>query len=179
MRKMLFLMVLFGFLFMVNCSAMKVQYDYNQKENFSEYRSFDFLKIPATVAVSPIVMEILKNEISRNLEAKGYLKVQDDPKLLIAVHTYVQGRLNITDWGYDYANRDAYWRESGYWGEIIEAYAFEGSTLIIDVVKVADKKLIWRGVAQKVLEPDLIPDELKAVIQEAVLKILKEFPRFK
>ncbi len=179
MRKFLVLMVLIGFLFMVNCSTMKVKYDYNLKEDFSEYKSFDFLKIPATVTVSPIVMEILKNEISRNLEDKGYLKVQEDPKLLIAVHTYVQGRLNITDWGYDYANREAYWRESDYWGEIIDAYAFEGSTLIIDVIKAGDKKLIWRGVAQKVLEPDLIPDELEPVIQEAVSKILKEFPRFK
>lgn len=172
-------MIVSALFFMVSCTGMKIKYDYDQMENFSEYRSFDFLKVPATVMVNPLAMNFLKMAISTDLEAKGYLKASDNPQLLIAVHTYVQGRLNITDWGYNYANREAYWRESDYWGEIIDAYAFEGSTLIIDFVKAADKKLIWRGVAQKVLEPDLMPDELEPVIQEAVSKILKEFPRLK
>jgi hypothetical protein len=53
---------------------------------------------------------------------------------------------------------------------------YQQGTLIIDVVKTADKELVWRGVGTKALSPNPTPKTIDRNVNLVVSKIMQSFP---
>ena len=177
MKNISIIFMIFSLLFAINCSKIKVKYDYDKRENFPQLQTYQIMPVPAFLKVNKVVREKIETAVIQQLSSKGYKKKLEEPSMLVVIHTYVQGRLNISDWGYSYADRNSYWQGSGLWNiGNIDAYTYEGGTLIIDFVNSKEKKLIWRGLAQGVLPENLESAKMDKLINSAVKKILKRFP---
>ncbi|MCZ6788076.1 MAG: DUF4136 domain-containing protein [Planctomycetota bacterium] len=130
------------------CSSISTSYDYDPGTNFSKIRTYQWIKEPAQKgSTSPFVMERIKNAVNRGLQEKGF-RPAVDPDILLAAHTGHENRVRITDWGY------GYWGRSG-----TDVYQYEEGTLILDVVHRTSKKLIWRGTAKGVVDPNPTPED--------------------
>ena len=82
------------------CSSVSVNHDYDPQVNFSQYKTFSWLPIPAKATTNPLVVRRIKDAMTRQLEAKGILLVSQNANFLIAMHGTTQEKLDIQDWGY-------------------------------------------------------------------------------
>ena len=90
------------------CSSVSVNHDYDPQVNFSQYKTFSWLPIPAKATTNPLVVRRIKDAMTRQLEAKGILLVSQNANFLIAMHGTTQEKLDIQDWGYSSPSA-AYW----------------------------------------------------------------------
>jgi len=166
-------------LVLAGCSSYTVLFDYDRQEDFSQYRSFDFLPAPSDIRpeTSSLVTNRIIAAVTRELEGKGLKQSANSPDILIAIHTESQEKFNVTDWGYHYAPYDYYWRGDSYWsGGGIDVHQYEEGTLILDMVRADEKEMIWRGAASRALPYNPNPDKIDKIINEAVEKILENYP---
>ncbi|MFQ5584602.1 MAG: DUF4136 domain-containing protein [Calditrichia bacterium] len=158
-------------------SGIKVQHDWDKQEDFSRFKTYDIMEMPQNKRGNQLVFKRIVDAVERELAAKGLTRNVPDPDLLVAIHTSVKNRVNVTDWGYHYAPYGYYWGGSGYWGgSRIDVYEYEEGTLIIDFVKAGDEEMIWRGVAQGTMPENPSPEKVDRIINEVVNRILKNYP---
>lgn len=163
----------------VSCSSTKVRFDYDRQEDFSQFRTYNFIPLPDTLSteVNSMVIRRIEEAIALSLGDKGFNRTEASPDFLVAIHLESKDKFNVQNWGYTYAPYDLYWRGSGYWGTGgISVHKYQQGTLIIDVVKTADKELVWRGVGTKALSPNPTPTTIDRNVNLVVSKILGNFP---
>lgn len=151
------------------CSGPEVSRDYDPKQDFSNLKTWSFAPVPPQadgardpMAVSTLAMERIQRAVDRELKVKGFQPMDaQSADFWVQYYALTEQRMRI-DPGYDWGHDD------------VSTYA--AGTIIIDVVNPKDKRMVWRGTATDVLDPDLTPAEREERIQEAVHDILKEFP---
>ncbi|MGD9346056.1 MAG: DUF4136 domain-containing protein [Candidatus Aminicenantes bacterium] len=166
-------------IFSASCTSTKVQFDYDRQEDFSQFRTYSFIPLPDNLKteISPMVVRRIEEAIALTLGDKGFQRTEASPDFLVAIHLESKDKFDVQNWGYTYAPYDLYWRGAGYWGTGgITVQQYQQGTLIIDVVKTADKELVWRGVGTKALSPNPTPKTMDRNVNEVVSKILADFP---
>jgi hypothetical protein len=170
----LFSAVIFAVL--TGCSSVSVTSDYDPSADFSKYNTFDFYKgtiegseLESAPLVKKRVMEAITNEMTK----KG-LKKDDsgNADLIIYTQAGTAEKMNVTNYGYGYGS---WWGPYPYGRNIDVSYYTQGS-LIIDLVDNAKDELIWRGIGTAVVQDHGTPEERQKFIDEAVAKILSQYP---
>ncbi len=171
-------MVVMLFFLILKCGhSIKVGYDYNLQEDFLSFKTYDFMKSPASAQVREYVLKRLKESINRELSQKGMKQSSINPDILIAIHPLTDNRLNISNWGYIYAPYSAYWGQYVYWmSSRVDRYEYQKGTLIIDFIRSDNKELVWRGVAESALPDSPRSDQIDKVVNKAVSEIMKKYP---
>lgn len=154
----------------VGCSSVSVNHDYDPQVNFSQYKTFSWLPIPAKATTNQLVVRRIKDAMTRQLEAKGILLVSQNSNFLIAMHGTTQEKLDIQDWGYS-SPRAAYWGQRD-----ISVQQYTEGTLIVDFIDAQSKQMFWRGVAKGAVDPGASPEKRSKRIDEGVSKLLEKFP---
>ena len=95
----------------------------------------------------------------------------NNPDFLIAEHLGRKDKVQVMNWGYGYGPHGGYRGAGG-----ISTYEYEEGSLILDFVDTKSKKMIWRGVAKADVMNADSPEKIEKLINEAVQKILKNFP---
>jgi len=151
------------------CSGPEISRDYDPKHDFSNLKTWSFAPVPPQadgakdpLAASSLAMERIQRSIDRELRLKGFVPVDSKTADFWVQYYAVQEQRIRVDPGYDWGHDD------------VSSYA--AGTIIIDIVNPKDKRLIWRGTASDVIDPDLTPTEREERIQDAVHQILEEFP---
>ena len=167
----LLLIIVFSIL---SCSTVRVQYDYNTETNFTDYNTFDWLLIqPADNSVRNTLMDNrIKSAVSNELSAKGYQLKTGSPQFLITYHTNVKDKIEVSNYGYNYARRGRY----AWIGTETEVRNYQEGTLIVDFIDAGNKELFWRGVANGSLPKEINPKIITDKVNEAVKEILKNYP---
>jgi hypothetical protein len=162
-----------GFLvvFMLACATTFVNYDYDKEYDFSGLKGYDWMIMPQKVRADEFIVKRVKSALSRELDKRGIKQAPDNPDFLIALHGSRESKVQVTDWGYSYGRFGRY-----IGGPRIDVYQYEQGTLIIDFVDAKTKEMVWRGVASRVIDPGLTPQHKEELINEAVAKIMKNFP---
>ena len=161
------------------CSGMKITADYNPETapNFSAYQTYAWL--PQPIRRDPRVYNaITENQVRRavdnSLFAGGFRKsTSGTPDFLVAWQAAIEGKVDVTMvngyYGYGYRGWES-WRAD----PMVREY--DEGTLILDVVDGEGRELVWRGVAQAKVSQNPSTDERGRKINEAVSKILANFP---
>ncbi len=112
----------------------------------------------------------IKFAVVRELGSKGYEHSENDPDLIIHYHIIVDDRTVVTTepYGYFYG---PYWMRMR-----TNTYSYREGSLIIDLMDPKTNSLIWRGWATADLD-QITPDKTADMIDRAVTKIFKSFPR--
>ena len=104
--------------------------------------------------------------MDRELAAKGYKKVESDPDFLVdyvvASHDRVGETTVITD------------ERIGYVSGRTETYIEREGALILLVSEPGSERILWRGWATDVVDPDI--EKIVKKVDEAATKILALFP---
>lgn len=160
----------------ISCSAVyNVQYDYDKTVDFTNFATYDWLPIPKKTDIESLDIKRVQRAVNAELEAKGLTMTAENPDFLIAEHLGKKDKVRVTNWGYGYGPYGGYWGR--YWGTGgVSVYQYEEGSLILDFVETHSKNLIWRGVAKAVLDDVTTPEKRDKLINEAVQKILKNFP---
>lgn len=159
---------------MAGCSGIKVSTDYDRKADFTKYKTFNFSKEVDKVTLNDLNRRRLKDAITKEMEAKGF-QVSNTPDVL--VNAFVKGRTKYTAT----ANTNymggpfMYYRGWGSSNTYVDVNKSIEGTLFIDLIDVQEKKMIWEGVAEGLVNPRTETREEK--INSVVAMIFKSFPR--
>ena len=162
----------------VGC-ATKIQTEFNEHIDFSQYRAFSWLAPKAQEVRNPILdSELLIQRVRRatidTLKARGFEEDNNNPDFYVTCHTATRSILRPTLYGVGVG----YSRFHRYWGHtvIVEepvVSTYEEGVLIIDIIDGTTDTLIWRGWDTDLLTPKNYSEEAVAI---AVQRILQQFP---
>ena len=137
--------------------------------NLAQYRTFAWM--PTTEAYPKQLAferspagQVVKNQIGNDLAAKGLSEVAANPDFLIAYHTKLEQKTDVTDWGYG----------GFYWGGPVSVDQYTQGTLFIDFIDPKTKEVIWRGTATAIVDNPDMPNTHK--LAGAVDKVMKRYP---
>jgi len=148
--------------------AQDVKYNFMPGTNFSKYHTYKWISIPENVHPSQIVDQEIKQAIDAQLSAKGFTKTDDDKADL-----YVGYQCSI--------DQERQWNGfgmRGFGGGMGSATSstIQNGTLAIDFYDPPNKQLVWRGQAEKTLNPSGNQEKDMHRLNKAMAKLLKNFP---
>ena len=148
-----FLMLVFA-----GCSSsINVSTDHDPATDFSGYKTF---------AVS--------NQVSAGSSLEKYPLIKD--RVIKAVQSEMRQKdyINVNAWGYSAGGN--YWGMHPY-GKDIDISTYSDASIVLDVVDNKTHQLVWRGIGSTVVRPYNTPEDRAKNIDEAIDKILAQFPR--
>lgn len=157
-----------------SCSSIQVSTDYDSSVNFSQFKTYAYLKSGIDEAkISDLDKKRILRAIDEEMLAKGFTK-SDKPDVLVNLFTETQQNVNVNSyyggWGYRSWGWTPWMYGPGYNSISVNS---EG-ILYIDLLKAENKELIWQGKGTGYLTPNKAKKEQK--IKEFVNKILAELP---
>jgi hypothetical protein len=158
------------------CSTISVNYDYDVETDFTALKFFNWMPVTPEPGMNDLAVSRVKNAVNRSLQAKGFNLTQSDPDFMIAVHGGSQTKLDVVDWGYSYSRYGRYGGGHYGSGHRIDTYEYQEGTLILDFIDANAMQLIWRSSATAVVNPNSTPEQREQKVNEAVSKILHNFP---
>ncbi len=164
--------------------AQDVIHDYDHSVDFSQYKTFDWVKNETIPIVSdnpslPFDLEEedrkIRAQIEGHLQKKGYQKVTDgEPDFLVSY--YAVGRTDMSSSQRDSAALPAnvpygHWRP--FYTTSQDYRLKRKGTLTVDLVDRASSQLVWRGSATQTYSK---PEEGPKKAKKAIDKMFKKFP---
>ncbi len=159
------------------CSTLQVDAlqapgaDFGQRATFRIVESpvrVDSVRVIRTSNVmlnNSIIDEMLRNDIRRAFEARGYTMTDADPDFEVAYYARAIDRIEVSN-----VDRGYYHGYRGY----ADVYEYTEGTVVIDVVKPSTKELLWRGSGVATVSDN--PTKYARQLNEAVGEIVGRFP---
>ena len=160
MKKLkLLLLPVLALVFFSSCNSIRVLTDYDQKTNFSKFKSYAFYKTGIDKAqISDLDKKRILRAIETEMSSRGFLK-SDNPDILINIFTKEQERVDIYNNNFGWGGMGGWggfggWGMGGFgWGPGLGWGAGGGNfvststegSLYIDLVDTQSKQLVWQG----------------------------------
>jgi Domain of unknown function (DUF4136) len=153
-------------------TAPEIRTNTSPAANLSGYRTYGFETQPGA---DPAVSSYFEAAISREMEARGYLRVDSNPNLLVSFKANVQERAVVDSTPGPLSG--------GYYGgragmstpaEVTTARSQLG-TANIDLVDTSQRKVVWTGSAEGLLSSAALKNPQSAV-DTAVTQMFAQFP---
>lgn len=164
-------------LIITGCSSLKISSDYDRKANFRDYRTFNFTKEVDRINLSGLNRDRLKDDIAAQMESRGY-RMASSPDLLVNVFIKGKTRMSATattfgsPWGWGYYHG---WGWGGPSSTYVDVNKYVEGTMFIDVIDVQQKRMIWEGIAEGMMDPRTKTTEKD--LNKVVNKIFENFPK--
>ncbi len=160
--------------FLISCSSITVNQDYDPAFDFSKLKTFGFIPISAEAGIDQLSADKLGNAIKTELLAKGY-KLESPADFGVALMFSSQTKTNIQSYGYGYGY--GAWGRPGMYGTGgVDVTQYEQGTLILDIIDMANQKLVWRGIGSGAMSDSPSVETRTENINNAVNQILAQFP---
>lgn len=162
-------------LVVASCSSVRVYSDFDNKVDFSQYKTYAFHKKGIDkVEISELDKKRILSAIDRELSKKGMTK-SENPDLLINILTKEREKIDVNQfnmgWGYGWGWG---WNPFMWGGQNTMASSSTEGTLFIDLIDGKKKELVWQGEGIGYLTENRKDKENR--INEFVAKILEQFP---
>jgi hypothetical protein len=168
-------------LFVSACSTVDVSADWDPQEPFSRLRTWAWAPFRAATSEadarlrSDLLHRRIQSSVETTLADQGYTKVPEgtQPDFYVAYHVGVNQAID-TRTMYDSYAVGPY---RGAWA-VPQTYVdvYEVGTLLLDVIDTKRNQLVWRGTAKARIQNLTDPVEREKRIDEAVRKVLAQFP---
>ena len=181
-----FLLLLAALLALSSCaSGPEFHTDYDRDVNFGKYKTFGFFS-PMSIEgknYSTLFGSQFRDSIGREMRAKGYVE-SDNPDLGINVSARLQEKTKVTQttdpmmYGGYYGYRRGYydpWGGYGY-GTSTHVSQYTQGTVNIDLVDLAQKRLVWEGVAIGRVKEGRSNAEIRTNIDQGVTTMFAGYP---
>jgi hypothetical protein len=153
--------------------AQKTSYDFDKTADFTTYKTYALRD--GTKVGNNLIDDRFVAAIEAQMAKKGLTK-SEQPDIFVAYHVAFDKEKDISSWstggGGPYG-----WGWGGGWGTTdVRVYEILVGTLVIDVADAKKNAVVWRGVGVKEVDTDAKPDRRDRNINEAVEKVLRNFP---
>ncbi|MCP4466466.1 MAG: DUF4136 domain-containing protein [Halieaceae bacterium] len=166
------------------CSGIPVSTDYDTSQNFSQLKTYAWIKPKKKLLIDPLVdNDLMDNRIHRAVEqrlaAQGFQKATGDEGADFFVSYYVsaQEKISVSSFQSSYGYYPCWGPCYGpaYSNDVWIRQYTEG-TFMIDIIDPASDQLMWRGIADRRLSPSATPQECDLMVDSIVDAILSRFP---
>lgn len=165
----------------VFCYAQKVKVGYDKSANFSKFKTYNWTE-PAMPAVRPVVFEAVVARTDVELQTKGLRRVSKEGDLTLTPAGGIDfGFAGVastpilpTYSGPPPSINGGMW--TGAAGPSTAGTYVPEGTLVLTFVDRANNKVVWSGTVKQKLDIEQKNKSLE-LIDKAVIKLLKEFPR--
>jgi hypothetical protein len=157
---------------MAGCSGIRVSTDYDHKADFSKYKTFNFSKEVDKVSLNDLNRRRLKDAISAEMNSKGF-KISESPDVL--VNAFVKGKTKYSATANTNYFGGMYYRGMGSSNTYVDVNKSVEGTLFIDLIDVQEKKMIWEGVAEGLVNPRT--ETREETINTVVQQVFRNYPR--
>ena len=185
MKRLKLIVALSMFSVLAACmSGPQVRSDYDHTANFSAYKTFGFVSPLGTdvSGYSTLTTQRLKAATRRELEARGYRFVEQNPDLLVNFSGRLQDKVQVNQvpiaapmWGYYGYRRSAFYAPWPTYAYDTSVDQYTQGTLNVDIVDAARKQMVWEGVAVGRVS-EKTRDNPGPAIDAAVTDIFKKYP---
>lgn len=159
--------------------ADNVKTDYNRDVNFSQFHSYCWGNVKTD---NPFYVDRIKDEVNRDLQAKGWQMVPSGCDVTVFAHGNVKNQQELETyytgfgggWGGRWGWRGWGWGGPGF-GETTTTTANQPvAHLVIDIFNGNTKDLVWRGMS----EHDISTNSKKNTknLDKDIDKMFKDFP---
>ena len=159
--------------------AQKVSYDFDKSADFSTYKTYALKE--GTPVGQQLIDDRIVAAIDSQLAAKGFTKAASDPDVVVVYHVAFDKQKDISTFssGYGGGYGPYGWGWGGGWAggtTTTQVRDILVGTLVIDVADAKKNQLAWRGMGVKEVNTQAKPEKRDKSINEAVKKILKNYP---
>lgn len=180
MSQLRFFILSVGSLLLASCAGVSVMQDYSPTADFSNLRTWDWLSAESRRIDLKVrdqrIEGIIRASIESELGTKGLRKeTSGEPSFRVTYLLVLEEGLESQTIN-EYAGGS--WTYRQYGPPITMTYGAleQVGSLIIDIYDVETKELIWRGAGQAKVHRTQDADERRELAEEAVRKILEQFP---
>jgi len=158
-------------------AAQKTSYDYNKSTDFTAFKTYGLKD--GTKVGQPLIDDRIVAAIETELAAKGLTK-SANPDVFVVYHMAFDTQKDISTYSSGYGGYGAYgWGWGGGWAggtTTTQVRDILMGTLVIDIADAKKGQLAWRGMGVKEVDVQNKPEKRDKSINEAVKKILKNYP---
>ena len=159
--------------------AQKVSYDYDKAASFAAFKTYAHKD--GTKVGQQLIDDRIVAAIDAQLAEKGLTKVESNPDVFVIYHTTFEKQKDISTYSSGYAGGyGPYgWGYGGGWGggtTTTQVRDILMGTLVIDIADAKKGQMAWRGIGIKEVKVDAKPEKRDKSVNEAVKKILKNYP---
>jgi len=174
--------------FLAACgSGISTNTDFDPAVDFSGFQTYAWLPAGngmddgSGVHANQLTDSRIRSAVEANLNAKGMRKVSPDQADLgvgyqVTAQDRVQYNTVSTGWGGGYGGYYGGWGGMGMASSQTYATNYTDGSLILGIFETSEKKMIWQGVATKTLSENPDTEERTQTINDAVAKLLADFP---
>ncbi|MFD2229574.1 DUF4136 domain-containing protein [Alkalimarinus sediminis] len=169
---MRFLLLLVSCLMLAGCAA-PVVYDYDDRANFQQDKTFEFERAKNGDTQS-LDRSRIHQAVLTELENKGYTKVDNDASLIVRYRIEEEIRIESTGVSYGVGmsrNHLGFGMHTP-----VRSREIKEGKLVVEIVEAQDNRVIWRAVSQKRLTEQMKPDARTALINELVTEMFTNYP---
>jgi hypothetical protein len=151
--------------------AQNVNYDYDRAVNFSKFRTYAWTG--GTVLQDELNHTRVVRAIDTQLVSKGLFRVDDEREadVLVAYHADFDENVRITGFSTGFGPP----RFGNVSGTATTQKVVSG-TLIVDLMDARTRNVVWRGLAERDLDPSARPEKRDKNINTAAEKLFKHYP---
>jgi hypothetical protein len=188
MRKLYQLItVLAAVILMSACaSSTKIHSDYDPNVDFSKFKTYGYYS-PMGIEnpnYSSLLGQMFRDALDAQMLPRGYVK-SDNPDLLINVSARLEDKTKVTTtssptmygggyYGYRGGMYDP-WGGYGY-GTSTHVSQYTEGTVNVDMVDIAQKRMVWEGVAIGRINEDRKSGELRQEIMDGIAEMFTNYP---
>lgn len=162
------------------CSGISTTSDFDPTVDFTKYSTYVWLDTEGD-DIDAITDSRVRASIDGALIARGFQKGGDGADMAVGYQGTSAERRSYntvnTGWGGGYGWGGYGW--GGYGGMGMSTTyenVWEEGTLIVGFFDVGTKNLVWTGTATAAIDPGRSPEDRQQLIDDAVAKMLKDFP---
>lgn len=162
-------------LFASGCAAIHVSTDYNHRTDFARYHTYSWLKVKAG---SQLWADRIQRDVNAELAAKGWREVPSGGQAAVAAFGATRNQKSLQTFyeGFGPGFGGWYW---GGWGPgtgvaTTQVVNTPVGSLTVDIFNAQNKRLIWRGEANRALSHDPVMNARH--LRHAVDDMFKSFP---
>lgn len=166
-------------LFLYSCSSITVTADYDKEVDFTNYKTFSFLKWrdDNNRLVNEFDKRRLEVAVANEMNARGYSFAETEGELAISIYVILEDKTSYTAYT-DYYGGYGYYRSPwGYGGAgrtTVSQYDYTQGTVIFNVFDAQQKKLIWQGTA--IGEVNRYSENKEDNVRKGVAEVFARYP---
>jgi hypothetical protein len=151
----------------VGCSqAVDVRQDYDVDAPFSSYKTYAWVHPYVASGESRDWEEMLRLALTNELNAKGLTHAAGEPDVWVDYQLGLATNEYTVDWN----------KHSLESAKNSDVYMSSGGVLVVDVLDAKKDRLVWRGIAEGAVNVDPSEDIMRRNINNAVKKLMKQYP---
>ena len=159
--------------------AQKTSYDFDKTANFAGYKTY--AQKAGTKVGQQLIDDRIVAAIDTELAAKGLTKSEANPDIVVVYHVAFDKQQDISTYssGYGGGYGPYGYGWGGGWGGTTTSTQVRDilvGTMVIDIADVKKNQVAWRGMGVKEVNTTASPEKRDKSINEAVKKILKNYP---